>query len=86
MPLAPGKRGRRVLADQKAGGWGRGHGRGAAGPFSGGLSTKIHLAVCIKIQRRASGSLKTWACKPTLLRTGEPGTAEVVAFLSQAAQ
>ena len=62
MALAPGKRGRRVLADQKAGGWGRGDGRGAAGPFSGGLSTKIHLAVCIKIQRRASGSLKTWAC------------------------
>lgn len=54
----------------------------ALGRSHGGLSTKIHLAVCINIQRRASGSLKTGHVQTRLLRIEEPGTTEVVAFLS----
>ncbi len=55
-------RGRRVLAGQKAGRRGRGDGRESLGRSRSGLFIKIHLAVCIKIQWHASGSLKTWAC------------------------
>jgi hypothetical protein len=45
--------------------------------------TKIHLAVCIN-----SPAARLWLIEdvgmyePTLLRTAEPGTTEVVAFLS----
>ena len=62
-------------------------GRPTAGEALGrshrGPSTKIHLAACIKNPvARLCLSEDVGMYKPTVLRTGEPGTTEMVAFLS----